>query len=412
MGIPSGAVVIGGYANGLTVVRALSKLAHPIALIVTRQTDIAQYSKWTAEAVPLLDFHSDPESLVDLLLYKKSCWGGRALFPTNDHAATVLARNRERLSRHFRVVMPDWGKAKNLLDKQRTMQLADRLGIATPKNYGLTNGFSTAGRDITFPVIIKPKESHLFYERFRKKLILAKDSSELKRALRLIQSSGLEGLIQDWIPGTDNCYYNYSVFIDRFGEPKGGFSMHKLRKAPPFFGVCRVAETCDKSALREPTLSLLKEIGWRGMANAEYKLDSRDGHYKLMEINGRCFLMQGLPLKAGVNYPAMAYGDLNGENLSTFSDNGWQGVWIHIYADMIYSILSWPREKFAVSDYAVPYIRPKTFAVWDRRDPRPFLAQWSKSPTLALRLFRAGGTRSLTAGIESIPREDNSNEIK
>jgi D-aspartate ligase len=406
----SGAIVVGGYTNGLTVVRALRGLGLPITVISTRPIDIAQHSRWATEGVELQQFHGSPDSLIDLLLSRKESWRRRAVFPTNDHAAVVMARNRELLSRHYAVSMPEWQTAEALLDKWRTVQTAARLGIETPQIFGWaspTGGEpsceSVDSSRITFPVVVKPRHSHLFYEKFRKKLLLVNSPVELAGALAQFREAGLDAALQEWIPGPDSSFFNYSVFIDRNGEPHGGFSMRKLRKAPPFFGVCRVAETWDEVGLREPTLALLKEIGWRGMANAEYKLDPRDGRFKLMEINGRCFLMQGLPLKAGINYPLMAFKDLSGEQIDAPDGNGWRGVWIHSFADIVYTLFAWNRERVSVGSYLSPYFRKKAHAVWDMRDPVPFLAQWLKGASSAAGLFRSQGIAGVKAGIERVP---------
>jgi D-aspartate ligase len=411
----SGSIVVGGYANGLTVVRALRGLRRPVAVISTRPTDIAQYSRWTAEGVELLEFHQDPDSLIDLLLSRKKSWYRRAVFATNDHAATVLSRNRERLSDSYAVAMPDWETAEILLDKAKTGSLAARVGVETPRIFGrippsgedacATAACGPSPSGIAFPVVVKPRQSHLFYERFRRKLVPANNPLELQEAVHLFREAGLEGLIQEWIPGPDSNYFNYSIFIDRAGEPRGGFTMRKLRKAPPFFGVCRVAETSDEIGLREPTLELLRGAGWRGMANAEYKLDPRDGRYKLMEVNGRCFLMQGLPLRAGINYPLMAFEDLSGQDVPLGDGNGWRGAWIHLHADLIYTLLSWKRERIPLRGYMRPYFRRNTYAVWDPRDPRPFLAQWWKAAALGVRTIRDEGLSGARSGIERIPQE-------
>ena len=87
----------------------------------------------------------------------------------------------------------------------------------------------------------------------------------------------------------------------------------------------RAAEVADVPHLREPTIALLQRIGWQGMASAEYKLDPRDGRYRLMEINGRCFLINGLPTRCGVNYPLLAWREHALREAVGAEANGWRG---------------------------------------------------------------------------------------
>jgi predicted ATP-grasp superfamily ATP-dependent carboligase len=133
------------------------------------------------------------------------------------------------------------------------------------------------------------------------------------------------------------------------------------------------------------------------LANAEYKLDPRDGRYRLMEINGRCFLMQGLARRAGVNYPLLAWREaVAGEVLRT-TPNLWPGVWVDLVDDVWYGALFRRREGLALADYAASYRRPKTFAVWSAADPLPFLVHLGRFAATAA---RALGSRRLRAALD------------
>ena len=53
-------------------------------------------------------------------------------------------------------------------------------------------------------------------------------------------------------------------------------TVRKLRQSPPLFGDARVAELeRGPGALREATVELLRRMGHRGVAAAEFKLDPR-----------------------------------------------------------------------------------------------------------------------------------------
>jgi predicted ATP-grasp superfamily ATP-dependent carboligase len=207
----------------------------------------------------------------------------------------------------------------------------------------------------------------------------------------------------DLIPGPDSLFYNYTVYIDRQGNPAAELGMKKLRKSPPFFGVCRVGEVVEVNELREPTLELLSHVGWRGMASAEYKLDPRDGRYRLIDINARPFLMQGLALRAGVNYPLLAWREaVSGEKVKA-SYNGWNGVWINFLDDVYYGAFFRETEGLSLRQYLAPYGRRKTFAVWSAADPKPFMTLCYKSlkeaAVAALDHRNRAGRRSCVQGI-------------
>ena len=56
-----------------------------------------------------------------------------------------------------------------------------------------------------------------------------------------------------------------------------------------------------------PGLAWLRSLGYTGFSYIEYKLDPRDGQYKLIELNARSWLNQFMATLSGVNFPAIVY---------------------------------------------------------------------------------------------------------
>ncbi|MBA2565924.1 MAG: hypothetical protein H0V09_10965 [Gemmatimonadetes bacterium] len=337
--------------------------------------------------------HSDEEALPDLLERLADRWVGRLVLPTNDHALATLARHHDRLARAYPPVVPPWEVTGPLLVKDRLYAVAERLGIDVPRSYGPATRRSAEAPDIAFPVLVKPVESHLFHERFRRKLFVAADRGELLEAVDRVVAAGIMAEILDLIPGPDSACHNYTVYLDARAEPLAEFPFRKLRKSPPFYGVARVAETTGKLDLRERTLDLLRALGWRGIASAEYKLDPRDGRYRLMDVNARCYLAHALALRCGVNYPLLAWREHVAGAPLRMRPNDWRGVWIHEQSDILYMLRFHGREGLGVADYVAPYRRPKTFAVWSRQDPRPALVEWAAAFATARRMLRSAAER-------------------
>jgi len=57
----------------------------------------------------------------------------------------------------------------------------------------------------------------------------------------------------------------------------------------------------------EAARALLGTLRWHGVAMVEFKLDTRDGRPKLMEINGRFWNSLPLAVAAGVDFPFLLY---------------------------------------------------------------------------------------------------------
>lgn len=370
-----GAVVIGGETTGLIALRALAEAGVRVALVVTAERDFARHSRWARDCHRVPPIAERPEELLGLLERQAERWRGWALLPMSDVALELLSRHREALARRYAVAAPEHAVARRLLSKDLTYAAAQEVGVDLPAIHGPADA-ETAGRaDLVFPLLVKPFDSARFRDRFGQKVFVAHGRAELQDAVARLQGAGLAGQIQELVPGLDDEFYNYSVFIDRRGEPVAELGMHKLRKSPPHFGVCRAAEAAELPELGRATLALLRHIGWRGMANAEFKRDPRDGRFRLMEVNGRGFLMQGLAWRAGVNYPLLAYRDAVFGKAGTAAWNGWDGVWIDLLSDLYYAAFYRRVEGIGLGAYFASYRRRKAFAVWSLADPGPFLAR-------------------------------------
>ena len=62
-----GAVVIGGYANGVSALRSLAREGVRTAVVLTKPHDIAHHSRYAHEAHRVHDLHRRPDGLLDLL---------------------------------------------------------------------------------------------------------------------------------------------------------------------------------------------------------------------------------------------------------------------------------------------------------------------------------------------------------
>ena len=77
----------------------------------------------------------------------------------------------------------------------------------------------------------------------------------------------------------------------------------------------------------DAALRLLKEFGYFGLSQVEFKRDPRNGSFKLMEINPRLWQWHGLATACGVDLPRIAYADLVGEPTPVAQMNGFGKRW-------------------------------------------------------------------------------------
>lgn len=376
----TGAVVIGGYVNGLGLVRSLAARGIPTAVVVTQPFDLAHRSRWAREHAAVPDLEERSDGLMELLERRARDWAGWALLPTNDAALAALSEHHERLSSTYRVVSPPTEVARHLLDKRPMLDLARAAGVDLPHCHGPAVEATAAAPGLRFPVVVKPTVPYRFYARFGCKLFLARDREELRRSIARLVEAGIPGDVFDFVPGPDSQIYAYCTYVDAAGEPSEGVLVHKLRQNPPLVGDARVADVArDDGTLREATVEIVRRIGFRGMAIAEFKLDPRDGRHRFLEVNGRSVVYNGLLRRAGLDLAGLAWADHVDGRPERPRPNGWPGVWIHLHPDVLYATLHRRHQRIGLRDFLAPYARTKIEAVWSARDPRPFLSQWGRT---------------------------------
>ena len=93
--------------------------------------------------------------------------------------------------------------------------------------------------------------------------------------------------------------------------------------------------------LQRAAESLLRALGWTGVAMVEFKVDARDGVAKLMEINGRFWGSLQLAIDAGVDFPAILLDTVTGAALDDAPTYqvGVQSRWLWGDADSLLTTL-------------------------------------------------------------------------
>jgi len=380
-----GVVVVGGYVNALGVVRALAARGIPTAVVTNQPFDIAHLSRWVCAHERIDGIGERPELLVELLERRAVDWDGWAMLPTNDESLAALAANHDRLSSRYRLIAPPLDVARHLLDKTLMLEAASAAGADRPINYGPATEETAARSDLEFPLVIKPLVGYRFAARFGAKLFVAQHRDELRRYIALVAAAQIDAQVIELVPGPDSAIYQYTTYVDARGEPWGGLTARKLRQGPPGFGVARVAEIVpDPDGVEEMTVALARRIGLRGIASAEYKRDARDGRLRFLELNGRSVVYNALLRRAGLDLAWLAWSDHVAGRPEHARPSGWPGVWINLHADVLYSALFRNSARPGLAEFLGPYRRPKLEAVWSTRDPRPFVAQWTRTARAGL----------------------------
>jgi predicted ATP-grasp superfamily ATP-dependent carboligase len=366
-------------------------------VLPTGATDLGQFSRLASAREPA--FQGDVDALAALLIANAPRWKSSVLIPTSDLTLETLARHRNSLAEHYQFRVPPWPTVRLLLRKNDTYRIASRCGIEIPVNYGPIGVPGAPLPEVQFPVVIKPNDSFRFERRFGRKLFVSGNQQEFDSQVGLVREESIDGEILELIPGSDSLSFNYTAYYDSAQRVVADFPLRKIRKSPPFFGIGRVIETLNDSEivarLAAATTAFVREAGWYGPVSAEFKLDARDSRrLVLMEVNGRCSFVQQLALQCGIDYAWLAYQDAAFGTLPSPSPRPWNGVLIHLRADILNAILYRRIERLSIKQLASPYLRNKVYAVWDPGDPMPFFREWARSLREGFQLIGSASKRA------------------
>ena len=381
-----GAVVVGGDFHGLGIIRSLGSRGIPLC-VVDDEYSIGRFSKYTTFTVRPPTLRKEQET-VDFLVEmgKRMNLKGWVLFPTRDEHVAAFSRHKEKLSEVFRVPTPDWEITKWAWNKWNTYSLAQKLDIPIPRTWCPRTLEDIDRIDAEFPLGVKPSVKEDFFYATKAKAWRANNREELRDMFQ--KASGHVGsnevLVQEIIPGDGTCQFSSCVFI-KDGVAIGTMEAQRWRQHPPEFGrAATFVESIDLPVVVEPTMRFLKAINYYGLAEVEYKLDPRDGKYKLLDVNARTWGFHALGSPAGVDFCYMLYADQVGERVENC--RGRSGVgWIRMVTDIPTSL----QGIFAGRLDAQTYLRTlrdfKIESVFNSSDILPSLAEIALIPYLAVK---------------------------
>ncbi len=381
-----GAVVIGGDFQGLGIVRSLGHHQVPVGLI-DDELSISRFSRYASFSVKVSTF-GDAAKTVEILLdlARRRGLQGWVLYPTRDETVAAISQNKEELEKFYRVPTPDWNTIKHLWDKRNTYNLAKRLGIPIPRMCQVGDIKELNDLELTFPVVIKPAIKEHFVYATAVKAWRANNRPQLKeffyRASRFMPID--EILIQDLIPGDGRSQYSYCSFF-KHGQATLSLVACRRRQHPTEFGKSSTyVESIELPLLEEYSERFLRAIDYYGLVELEYKYDSRNGQYCLLDVNGRTWGYHTIGRRAGVDFPYLLF--LDQLNKPVGRSRGRAGVrWIRLITDLPVGLISILQGKLRTGAYIRSLREFDEEAVFSRDDPMPALAEIALIPYLAIK---------------------------
>ena len=381
-----GAVVVGGDYQGLGIVRSLGRRNVPVCVIDDEQS-IARFSRYTTHSVSTASLRDERQTVdIALAIGKRLGLDGWVLYPTRDETVAAFSRYRSELEGRFRVPTPEWDTMQYVWDKRNTYRLAATLGIPTPRTWYVSNVDELDQIPVDAPLALKPAIKEHFIYATRAKAWRANTREELRElfARASVHVGSGEVMIQDLIPGGGEQQFAYCAFY-KGGRSLASMVVRRRRQHPHEFGRASTFVAAIELPILE-TLSerFLRSIDYYGLVELEYKLDPRDGQYKLLDVNGRTWGYHTLGSGAGVDFPYLLFADQMGEAVEP--RRGRAGVsWIRLVTDLPTGLVEVLKRRLDWREYLRTLKNAQVEAVFNREDPLPGLMELLLIPYLSVK---------------------------
>jgi D-aspartate ligase len=307
------AIVLGRQQTALGALRSL-RLAGIPTYVACPPGDLPTYSRWY-RPTPGATAWDGTVGTQTLDILRAMPLAGAVLIPGADDAALWLAdMPQSELGSRFRVSTSARQTLEILQDKVRFGKFLAQTGIAHPRTFPISSSadIDAIPFDELDRVFIKPADSQKFNLATGAKGIWAHTRKELEESWRRLDGRGFVVMAQEYVPGSSSDHYFIDGFRDRNGNLTGLFARRRIRIYPPDFGnssYCHSIALADVQGAVDSVATLLSALSYRGIFSAEFKRDSRNGIFRILEVNTRAWWYVELAARCGVNVCEMAYQD-------------------------------------------------------------------------------------------------------
>jgi predicted ATP-grasp superfamily ATP-dependent carboligase len=221
------------------------------------------------------------------------------VMPVNDDISLSLMKDR--IKYPCILPLPEYPVLQKAIDKSMLLEHAQEQGIPCPNSILVrkSDDANPITRKYGFPLILKPVSSFggkgIYVIHSREQL-----DSVLADAIRNFGAM----ILQEKIPFTRK--FTVGCLCNKDSKARRMVVLEEIRNYPLATGPACCVETIRCPEIVYYSRKLLESLGYFGIADIDFVIDSRDGKPKLLEINPRFWgSLQGAIL-AGVDFPYLS----------------------------------------------------------------------------------------------------------
>jgi predicted ATP-grasp superfamily ATP-dependent carboligase len=365
----SAAIVLGGYVNGYSIVRELSDSGIEAIFVIDNKINICMFSN---KIKKFLKFDKSKEGLSRVLMDISRDYEYLVLFPTDDDHIELINSIEYDISKFCFLPFNEKSSGK-YLDKVEQYAACEKAGVPFPKTVKISEKYDLKLLvDLLYPIIIKPRSREDLGGSVFRNLTIVSDSdlSEKKAVLEDALIRGIKLMASEIVPGEDDTIYAYTAYRSREGELLNEWAGRKLSQYPQHFGVFSSASNEAPPQVVALGRKLIEAMDVVGIVEPEFKYDSRDRQYKLMEVNLRSMMWHRLGNLCGVRLQLSQWRDAHGLKVDRDNQETEKKIHLVYMKHEILNLLS-NRKYFPIFWRNLSGAQERHFAIFNWRDPMP-----------------------------------------
>ena len=370
-------LILGGYFGGLYLLREFGKRGIDVYVIADEKNNIAFKSKYCKKGFTASKPWDIPGLKKILKKMSKITTKRLIVYPVTDIDALNLSKIKDEVKDDYHLMVGDREPTETLVNKSKFYHALEKNHIENPKTF-FPNDLTSAkqiGKKIQYPVFIRPAITQLFQNAFGQgKGFIAKSYPELLKYYRLAESKKVEIMFQEILLGPPENSLQLEGYFDKNFCSKGLFARQRLRIWPLDFGNTTLCVSIPLSKLAPETKQLtkfIKNIGYNGVASAEYRKNPKDGKNKMLEINARVWFHSWLSAKCGVNIFLSSYLDAIGEKAEFGKEYSTGVKSIYVDSDIQSSRTMYQRGELTAIEWLSSLRGVRQTVLFELNDPQP-----------------------------------------
>lgn len=371
------AVVIGSGLGALGALRLLKRAGVPVYSLTARDSHESS-SRWFRPLPGVRETLASGAPLAQLL--ESSLLERAVLLPCSDSLLRAVSELPPALAARFPSSTPSPDVVTQLTSKARFATLLQSIDVPHPRTL-IVDELTDLERIANPPstrLFLKPVDSASFMRRYHVKAWRVHDPVDARAQLARLQTDGHRVVLQEYVPGPASNHFLIDGFASAHGQVRALFARRRLRMHPPDFGdsTCMISvPLAEVEPAVQALRAILTAIGYRGIFSAEFKLDARDGTFKVLETNARVWIYVEFAGRCGVDVCTMAYRDALGLPVGELPAYRSGVRLVSAYRDLSAAHYAWSRGRLHKGAWLRSWLGAQQ-PLFNWSDPTPALKEW------------------------------------